>query len=66
MTITLNGELKTFSEGTTVAELLASLSIPGGRSACEINGEVVRRAEYGARALREQDVVEIVQMIGGG
>jgi thiamine biosynthesis protein ThiS len=34
--------------------------------ACEVNREIVRRADYGATVLRESDELEIVQMIGGG
>jgi sulfur carrier protein len=32
----------------------------------EVNGEIVPRSEYTARALAEGDQVEIVQAIGGG
>ncbi|HNI57846.1 MAG TPA: sulfur carrier protein ThiS, partial [Elusimicrobiota bacterium] len=50
----------------TLADLLAHLKLAPGRLACEVNGAVVRRADYAAAALREGDQIEIVQMIGGG
>lgn len=66
MKLRVNGEAKDFPAVATLAELLAALNLAPGRLACEVNGAVVRRADYGAAALREGDQIEIVQMIGGG
>jgi sulfur carrier protein len=65
MKLIVNGDPKSFS-GETLADLLAGLNLAPGRLACEVNGAVVRRAAYASTRLRENDTVEIVQMIGGG
>ncbi len=66
MRIRINGQDRDYPEDTTLAGLLASLDLPGGRVAVERNGEIVPRADYGATALAEGDRLEIVQFVGGG
>lgn len=66
MKITLNGEAREVAAGTTVAGLVQALGLTAGRVAAEVNGDIVRRADHAAAVLRAGDVVEIVQMIGGG
>ena len=66
MILTLNGEARTVADGSTLSQLVEDLKLAPGRLACEVNGAVVRRADYAAAALREGDQIEIVQMIGGG
>ena len=66
MKICLNGEEKELASGVTVEQLLHELQIPSGRVACEVNLKIIKRAFYGATALREGDTVEIIQAIGGG
>lgn len=64
--ITLNGEPHEVPAGTTVAELLVSLSIRDARVAVEVNLDVVRREHRHERVLRAGDHVEIVSFVGGG
>lgn len=66
MKLQVNGEEKDVASVATLADFLAALNLAPGRLACEVNGAAVRRADYGATALREGDQIEIVQMIGGG
>ena len=66
MKLRLNGEDREIPTVATLADLLAHLKLAPGRLACEVNGAVVRRADYAAASLREGDQIEIVQMIGGG
>ena len=66
MKLTVNGEPKTVSDGLTLAQLVEELHLVPGRLACEVNGNIVRRADYAAHPLDNGDSVEIVQMIGGG
>lgn len=66
MTITLNGEPKTVESGLTVAQLAVQMGWTVGRLACEVNGAVIRRADYPSCVLQDGDCLEIVQMIGGG
>jgi thiamine biosynthesis protein ThiS len=62
----VNGEERRIEEGRTVADLLAELRLGGRRIAVELNRDVVPAAEYGSRAIREGDTIEIVQFVGGG
>lgn len=66
MNLIVNGEGKTVADGLTLAHLVENLRLAPGRLACEVNGHLVRRADYATTPMGEGDVVEIVQMIGGG
>ncbi|MGN0878944.1 MAG: sulfur carrier protein ThiS [Oligosphaeraceae bacterium] len=63
--VKVNGEELAVA-GLSVSELLERLGYAGGRVAVELNGDIVRRADYGATVLRDGDVVEVVRFVGGG
>jgi thiamine biosynthesis protein ThiS len=64
--IRVNGEAREVAEATTLADLLVELKMPAARVAVERNREVVRRDAYAATRLRDGDILEIVQLVGGG
>jgi thiamine biosynthesis protein ThiS len=64
--ITLNGEARSITEGTTVLSLLASLGLERRRVAVEVNRQIVGRDAYAEHAIHPGDQVEIVQFVGGG
>ncbi len=66
MKITLNGDPKELPAPWSVQQLLEHLQIPGGRVACEINLKIIKRAAYPNTIIQEDDVVEVIQAIGGG
>lgn len=66
MQIQLNGEVRDFASGLTVAELIDSLGLTGRRIAVERNEEIVPKSEHGTITLAEGDRIEIVHAIGGG
>lgn len=66
MRITVNGEPRDVPDGTTVAALLAILNAPRGATAVEVNRELVPRSRHDAHALRPDDAVEVVTLVGGG
>ena len=66
MNITVNGENRTLQEGTSLAQLVASLGLKDKRIAVEVNRDIVPRSEYGNFILSDNDTVEIVNAIGGG
>jgi len=66
VTIILNGEDREATPDITVLALLESLDVAPGRVAVELNGDVLRRADFGRRTLRDGDRVEFVQFVGGG
>lgn len=66
MRILINGEGKECEEGTFLSDLLDLLELPPQRIAVELNGEVVRRADWKSTILKNEDRLEIVHFVGGG
>jgi sulfur carrier protein len=68
MTVTINGTRREFSEGATVASVVAALpNAPEGRGvAVAVDGEVVPRARWANTELREGANVEVVVAVQGG
>ncbi len=66
MEIVINGEAKQVAAPLSVAELLAVLDLKGDRIAVELNRQIVRRGNWAAVRLNDQDRLEIVQFVGGG
>ena len=66
MTLTLNGEERSFSGLKDLAGLVASLGLDPRKVAVERNLEIVPRSAYGATPLCDGDRIEIVHFIGGG
>ena len=64
--ITVNGEARAVDAGTTVAALLAQMSLTGKRVAVERNGEIVPKGRHGETVIAEADQLEIVVAVGGG
>ena len=65
-TIILNGENKHIANSTNITQLLQSLDLVNKRLAVEINQQLIPRSDFSSHMLNEQDIVEIVQAIGGG
>jgi sulfur carrier protein len=66
MQITLNGETREVTDGTTAAELVAELALTERRIAMEVNEELLPRSQFEAYRFSQGDRVEIVHAIGGG
>lgn len=68
VTLTVNGEPRSFPESTTVETLLRTLGLdptqPG--IAVAVNLNVVRRAEWAQAVLADGDAVELVTATQGG
>jgi len=64
--IQVNGEGREVEEHTSLQDLTRTLELKAERLAIELNGEVVRRADWQHRLLNEHDKVEIVHFVGGG
>jgi sulfur carrier protein len=62
----LNGDRYDLAAPLTVAELLARLDIDGRRVAVEHNLVVIKRTDLDRIVVRDGDVVEIVNFVGGG
>lgn len=66
MKITLNGEIRECTEGTTVEGLLDLYKLDKNRVAVELNSEIIPRKGFSTQILNEADVIEIVTFVGGG
>jgi thiamine biosynthesis protein ThiS len=66
ITLEVNGESLQIVTGSTVADLLESLSLTPALVAVEHNLRVVPRAEHRTLRLHHGDKVEIVTFVGGG
>ena len=66
MRLLVNGETRQVEEGTGLPELLREAELAPLHVAIEINRELVRRTDYGARKLHDGDQIEIVTFVGGG
>jgi thiamine biosynthesis protein ThiS len=66
MTLTVNGEPRSFQALASIAALVAELGLDGRKVAVERNLEIVPRSAYGKTALADGDRIEIVHFIGGG
>jgi thiazole synthase/sulfur carrier protein len=66
MTLTINGEERSFGRLLDLAALVAELGLDARKVAVERNLEIVPRSAYGSTALADGDRIEIVHFIGGG
>ena len=66
MQITVNGENREFSTGTSLSELLKSIDIDERYVAVELNRKIVPRTQFSEKLLVENDTLEIVTFVGGG
>ncbi|HEV2833856.1 MAG TPA: sulfur carrier protein ThiS [Pyrinomonadaceae bacterium] len=66
MRVYVNGEAKELSSPTSLAELITQLDLPAARIAVELNRAVVRRSDWNATLLQDDDRIEIVHFVGGG
>ena len=66
MKIVLNGESFEALGPITVTHLLTQLHIDPSRVAVEHNLTVVKKAAYSLTVINEDDVVEVVNFVGGG
>jgi len=66
ITITINGDARSFDQAMTCKQLLEKLELAGKRVAIERNGEIVPRSRHDAEMVNNGDKLEIVVAVGGG
>ena len=65
MNVLLNGNAHSIETSCTVGELISMLELEG-KFAVEINQNIIPRSEYASTQLNPDDMIEIVNAIGGG
>jgi thiamine biosynthesis protein ThiS len=63
--ITINGKAQTYKQ-ITVKELLVELDLASSVCAIEINNTLVSYNERADRVVQDEDIIEIVSLVGGG
>jgi sulfur carrier protein len=63
--LTINGQARDVAAATVLA-LLEELGLNPAATVVERNHEIVERAAYSKTALAENDVLELVRIVGGG
>lgn len=66
MEIILNGEKKSFPQGSDIRAVLGSLNMKKDGIVAELNGAILRSEEWAGRILKENDKVEVISFVGGG
>ncbi len=66
MTITVNGETRTFDEKSTMQDLIATLNLEGKVMAAAVNMNIVKQDQWASYELKEGDKVELLDFVGGG
>lgn len=66
MTIFINGEEREIGETSSLSTLLDVLDLPKQRVAIELNRQVIRKQDWEATPVADNDKIEVVHFVGGG
>ena len=66
MTLTVNGQTRSFADTATIADLLETLGLAGKPVVVEQNQRALLPREIAETTVAEGDVIEIVQITAGG
>jgi sulfur carrier protein len=64
--VIVNGEPRELADGTSLAEVVASVTTARTGVAAALNDEVVRRSAWEATTLRDDDRIEVLTAVQGG
>ena len=62
----INGEEKSLACPTALSELLTQLGYRSELVAVELNGTIIKQADFGSTTITDADKLEIVSFGGGG
>ncbi|MCR4442279.1 MAG: sulfur carrier protein ThiS [Peptococcaceae bacterium] len=66
MEITVNGKRMPLPGGTALADFLADKENAPDGIVVELNQEIVKREKWTSITLKENDILEILRLVGGG
>ena len=66
MQIRVNGEIKEYQESLTLDELINDLGIRDKVMASAVNMEIVKKDNWNSYILKDDDIVELLDFVGGG
>ena len=64
--VRVNGEWIQLEQSMDLAQFLKSYGLKTDKIAVERNGEIVRKEDFEKTILTDEDILEIVQFVGGG
>lgn len=62
----INGEEKSLACPTALSELLTQLGYRAELVAVELNGNIIKQADFSSTTITDADKLEIVSFVGGG
>ena len=62
----INGEEKALGCPTALSELLTQLGYRADLVAIELNGNIIKQADFSSTTITDADKLEIVSFVGGG
>ncbi len=65
MNILVNGQQQT-CRFCTIAELLTERALPPEALVVELNGNIIRKAQWSEVRLKDNDALELLSFVGGG
>ncbi|MDD5051513.1 MAG: sulfur carrier protein ThiS [Sulfuricurvum sp.] len=66
MQVKVNGEMREMAEGSSMLDLIRSLGVEERVMASALNMEIVKQDAWGNAILKEGDVIELLDFVGGG
>lgn len=66
MQIKVNGEIRDIPKGSTMLDLIRSLGVEERVMASALNMEIVKQDAWDKAILKEGDVIELLDFVGGG
>lgn len=65
--LVVNGQSRNIAAGSaTLTALIMDLGLDPGMVVAEVNGDIVKRADFPTFSLSDSDKIELVRFVGGG
>ena len=66
MTLIINGEIKEFSDNSTLQNIITNLQIENKVMAAAVNMNIVKKDDWNNFIPKNDDKIELLQFVGGG
>ncbi|MCK9373238.1 MAG: sulfur carrier protein ThiS [Sulfuricurvum sp.] len=66
MQVKVNGESRDMEEGSTLHTLIHTLGLESKVMAAALNMEIVKQEQWDKAILKKDDVIELLDFVGGG
>ncbi len=66
MNVTLNGQRKEMANAINLKEIIEQFCNDSNHVIAELNGQIIKKAEWAQSRISEGDTIELVNFVGGG